>query len=37
MDIDFEDEFLDYILDRGYEYYINNKVSDVVINQYYII
>ncbi len=32
MDIDFEDEFLDYILDRGYEYYINNKVSDVVIN-----
>ncbi len=32
MKIDFENEFLDYILSRGYEYYINNKVSNISIN-----
>ena len=36
MKIDFENEFLDYILTRGYEYYIDNKVSNIVIKDNFI-
>lgn len=32
MKIDFENEFLVYVLSRGYEYYTDNRVSDVTIN-----
>ena len=32
MKIDFEDKFLDYILCRGYEYYLDNKVNNVIFN-----
>ncbi len=32
MKIDFEHEFLDHILSRGYEYFINDTVSNVEIN-----
>lgn len=32
MKIDFENEFYDYILSRGYEYYLRDKVSNVTIN-----
>lgn len=32
MKIDFENEFLDYILSRGYEYCKMNKVSNITIN-----
>ncbi len=36
MKIDFESDFLDYILTRGYEYYIDNKVSNVVVKDNFI-
>lgn len=36
MKIDFESEFLDYILKRGYEYYIDNKVSNVLVNDGFV-
>lgn len=31
MKIDFEDEFFDYILSRGYDYYTSGKVGKVKI------
>ena len=33
MKINFESEFLDYILSRGYEYYLNDTVSNVKIDE----
>ena len=32
MKINFENDFNDYILKRGYEYYCENRVSNVVVN-----
>ncbi len=36
MRIEFEDDFYDYILSRGYDYYINSKVSKVKNNKDYV-
>lgn len=36
MRIEFEDDFYDYILSRGYDYYINSKVSEVKNNKNYV-
>lgn len=36
MRIDFEDEFFDYILSRGYDYYIAGKVDKVKNNNNYV-
>ena len=32
MKIKFENDFNDYILKRGYEYYCENRVSNIVVN-----
>ena len=33
MKIDFEDEFFDHILSRGYDYYFSGKVTNVKISK----